>query len=164
MKVFKRFLILMVVLFAVLSIYSGCDDVDATDIVQTITVGSGIEIEGVWDNDYGYKEIITATEFSPFTGYIISYDNNANVLYYQAKEDDPYNASKFGRIVWTEITLSEGIESFYYCMEVYGRDTLADARADTTTSDPTDPGSGGCGGFSWTKLFTPFESPSSPVE
>jgi hypothetical protein len=41
--------------------------------------------------------------------------------------------------------------SFYYCMIDYGKATLAEAIASTKVADSSDPDTGGCGGFSWTK-------------
>ncbi|HOW83195.1 MAG TPA: hypothetical protein PK573_11590 [Spirochaetota bacterium] len=142
----------MLILFSVLFFCIGCDDA-ADDGDKTAVYD--LEIAGTWSGDYG-DETITDSEFS-WAGYVREYDNDMNVLFYQAKEDDSYNPNKYGRIVWTEMTESSGVETFYYCTEVYGKDTLLDAKSDPTTSDSSDPANGGCGGFSWTRLSAPVE-------
>ena len=66
----------------------------------------------------------------------------------QLPEDDEFNPNKYSRYVWTEPTN----ESFYYCTVDFGLETLDEALMSTTQADPSDPETGGCGGFAWTKL------------
>lgn len=106
-----------------------------------------LEIIGKYSDNFGSKQIITATTWNDAT--IADYDNDKNVVYTQNPDDAKYNPSKFGKTVYTEPDQSG---SFYFCMVEFSLDTLEEARASTTTADDSDPESGGCGGtFPWTK-------------
>ena len=116
-----------------------CDD-DSED--------GDLEISGSWTEDYGNTTISNDQFLAPLgLSNIVEYNNSNNTFYFQMSEDDLYSPNKFGRVVWTEIE----DDSFYYCTIVYGKDTLAEAKADMTTADETDPASGGCGGFPWSQ-------------
>ncbi|MEM7180417.1 MAG: hypothetical protein AAF518_05865 [Spirochaetota bacterium] len=89
---------------------------------------------------------------------IIEYDNSSNTLYYQNSSNSSFNASKYGKIVWTEKTTScesgQTAPCFYYCSVVFSADSLAAAKADTTSFDSSDPQNSGCGSFAWSIAFT----------
>jgi hypothetical protein len=101
-----------------------------------------LEIIGSWDNNFGGEDIITATEWSSFgfPSNIAMYENDANVVYTES-------GGTFSKVVYTEVES----DSFYYCTIDYGKATLAEAIASTKVADSSAPGTGGCGGFSWTK-------------
>ncbi|MCP4749338.1 MAG: hypothetical protein GY866_00455, partial [Proteobacteria bacterium] len=63
--------------------------------------------------------------------------------------DHPYNPGKYSRFDWTTYS-----GELYFCQSAYAEATAADAEA-VAAADPTDPTTGGCSGFSWSKL-TPF--------
>jgi len=109
----------------------------------------GLEIKGSWVDQYSSTTTFTETEITSDYGSssIIEYDNWNNVLYYQTSATDQYNPNKYGKIVWTEPTTDD----FYYCTVTYGKETLEDAKNDTTEADETDMDSG-CGGFAWSHL------------
>lgn len=104
-----------------------------------------LEIIGNWIDDFDSLQVIDNTSWNSAT--ILEYDNDANVVYAQNSPDDEYNPSKFTKTVYTE----PANDSFYFCLIVYNAATLADAKADTTVADDTDPESSGCGGFAWSK-------------
>ena len=54
----------------------------------------------------------------------------------------------YNRNVWT----IDSTGTYYYCQIVYNKPSLAEAKADTTTADSSNPSASGCGSFSWTKL------------
>ena len=118
----------------------------APDAEPDLPAAPAIEVVGEWDDNFGGMTTITATLWSADA--IVEFDNAKNVALIQAAATDMYNPNKFARYVWTEPT--DG--GFYLCMEVFGKDTLAEAKADAATSDAADPDNAGCGGFSWTKM------------
>ena len=107
-----------------------------------------LEIVGHW-HSYGSEVIITEENWAEYdTLTIHRYSNQDNELYFQNSATDPYNPLKYGRIDWTEIDRG----SFYYCISVYGKDSLALVEEDRTQVDSSDPEIGGCGDFPWTHL------------
>jgi hypothetical protein len=107
--------------------------------------GPALELIGQYADNFLGTQRISATMWNDSR--VVSYDNDQNVVYTQAPCDDLFNPRKFGKIVYTEP--SNG--SFYFCMLEYALDSLTAARASTKVADASNPDSGGCGGFSWTK-------------
>jgi len=111
--------------------------------------GKDLEISGTWE-DFGNKTIFDNENFNTAYGQssIVEYDNSGNTFFYQMSADDQYNPGKYGKLVWTEIEN----DSFYYCLIAYGKETLEEAKDDTATADSSNPDTGGCGGFAWSKV------------
>ncbi len=88
--------------------------------------------------------------FGPYDSFyrIVSFDNSANVLYYQNSPNASFNAGKYGRIHWTEPSSGR----YYFCEAVFGKDSLAEAKTDGTAVNSASPGTTGCGGFSWSRM------------
>jgi len=130
-----------------------------------------LEINGKWRADFGgiYYIFAEKNAFFGFRGFweeynytirlIVEFDNNTKTLY--AKQiNEPFmtdcNGNRtpeesgvecYSRIVWTKYN-----NKYYYCEVVYGKGSLGQAKSDPTTADSSNPESGGCGGFSWTKF------------
>lgn len=132
------------------------DDASTATDTQTDDTGTGdataaneIEIAGTWDNDFDGTETIDDTSWTSFTTVsIIEFDNATNVAITQNPPDDEFNPDAFSRVVWTE----PEADGFWYCIADFGLATVEDARASTAMADDTDPATGGCGGFAWTRL------------
>jgi len=114
-----------------------------------------LEIAGTWENaDFGETDVIAADSWSqdygtgPTVSAIVKFSNSDNFAIRQAPADATFDPNKFDRTVWTEIDGGH----FYYCTIDHGLDTAEEAEASTTAFDASDPESGGCGGFPWTKL------------
>ena len=140
-KILKPFLILLVLSLSLVS-FSACDDDDED---------KKLEIIGTWQSAYGGNEVITKDTWTFTFGAstIVEYDNDKNIVYVQNSADMEYNASKFSKIVYTDIADNK----FYYCTISFGNETLDDAKANTTEADASDPATTGCGGnFPWTSL------------
>ena len=130
-----------------LSMLSACGEDDDTSEDTNNVQPTTIEIVGEWSDSFGGMPTISATKWAADT--IVEFDNTKNIAIVQAAADDMFNPNKFSRYVWTD--LKDG--SFYYCTEVFGKDTAALAKSDPATSDATAPDAGGCGGaFPWTKM------------
>jgi len=116
-----------------------------------------IEIAGAYDSVYGGVETITDTtwetaseEYPAFTMRIDSFDNEANIAITQNIADENYTSAGFNKIVWIEPD-ADGV--FYYCTVDYELESAEAAAASEETADTSDPETGGCGGFPWTKLL-----------
>ena len=121
---------------------SGCGGFAWTKLTRV----DPIEIRGTWNSNFGGTETISSRKWNDAT--VQMFDNAANVAFTQNPVDAQYDPSKFSKLVWTEPTAG----SFYYCTVDFGLDSLAAAQASTKTADSSQPDTGGCGGFSWTKL------------
>jgi hypothetical protein len=114
------------------------DDYNTThtiNVSRTFSISSGtISTTGTWND--GYDNSI-----------IVEFDNTGRYAYGQRPSTASYNASKFFKRVYTTYN-----NQTYYCEIIYGKATLADAKAATDTSSTTNPASTGCGGFAWSKL------------
>lgn len=134
---------------------------------------SFIEIQGYWQDGYYFggsytkntDPILITTEsdtvgsWSAPSSYgntirrIIEFDDANNRLYYQESAYDSFSGSKYGRIDWTEITTSgcenSATKCFNYCLAVFGKNSLSEAKSDTTTSDSSDYKNSGCGSAAW---------------
>lgn len=122
------------------------DDAGGEGDAGTDAAAEAIEVAGTWQSNFDTEEVISAEVWAYME--LVSFDNDANRAITQNAEDDEYNPSKFNRIVWTELSG----DSFYYCLIAFGKDTAEDAASDPAEADDSDPDTGGCGGFPWTKL------------
>jgi hypothetical protein len=122
----------------------GCGDEEVTQRGDDSSLS--IEIEGTWQSNFGDTEIIDSERWGALA--ILEYDNAENYAITQNPADFEWGPNLFNKSVWTEI--QDG--SFYYCLVDFSRDTADEARNTTNTADASDPESGGCGGFEWTRL------------
>jgi len=132
-----------------------------------------LEINGKWkdDSDYVYQIYAEKNAFSGFQGFwgdftyriIVEFDNNTKTLYVKAIGEPRFgeitidcNGNGIGaelgvecysRIVWTKYN-----NHYYYCEIVSNKGSLEEAKSDPTTVDSSNPESGRCGIFSWTKF------------
>lgn len=144
---------ILAIAFAVFTV--SCDDNsnDNDVIAQAMLlsiVQSRIAIIGEWENDFGGTEAFdniswkTESEFGDSERIIHEYDNAENIFYYQEDPNDGFNPDKFGRVRWHLIG-----ERLFTCTEVFGEDTLQEARDNPTTSEFTGENDPTCGGFQW---------------
>ena len=110
-----------------------------------------IEVAGSWDDNWGTSAEITASVWGAYA--LISFDNDANWAVTQAAADDEWNPSQFSKTVWTE-PAADG--SFWTCTVAFGLATEDEALAAADTSDASDPATGGCSDFAWTRMFEPL--------
>lgn len=117
------------------------------------TSDSVLEIEGTYTDPWGGAVEITSDQvtLAGMGRYLVAaFDNGGNWLVAQNAADNEYNPDLWSRFDWTEHA-----GSLYLCQTAYAAATEASAR-DTAPADPTDPATGGCGGFAWT-LLAPTE-------
>jgi hypothetical protein len=109
--------------------------------------GETIELRGRWSSDFG-EEIIDHDVWGGAE--LVEFSNQENLAITRNAEDADFDPSKFNRIVWTEVAMT----NFFYCTTDFGLDSLAAARAAEGRADDSDPEEGGCGeaDFPWTKL------------
>ncbi len=115
-----------------------------------------LDVTGSYDDGFGGHHEITQTVWTQ-SGYgaashffISQYSNANSYLIAQNGPNNAYSPEKWSRFDWTWYDDGSRSESLWYCQTVYGADTEADA-LNTPAADSTDPSSGGCGGFSWSK-------------
>ncbi len=111
-----------------------------------------IETQGTWESQFGGLFTISNLAWNGAT--LISFDNDSNEAITQLPATDLFNPNKFTKEVWTEV--ADG--SFYLCTVSFGNETAQDAIDAANTADASDPENSGCGGFAWTRLFTPIET------
>lgn len=121
----------------------------------------GYRFSGSFTDNYGGKHFLTAgswqlkDDWTNQTDTIVKVNGVAGYFIVQKSVSDAFNASKFQKVVY----ISNGDGSFFTCtLSPFNSDdaVTAEAIADTTTK--TDPLTGGCSGFSWTKL-SPVKNP-----
>jgi len=128
-----------------------------------------LEINGKWKDNWNTYHYIYAEKnaFSGLHGFweglinrvIVEFDNNTKTLYVKGINEPSWadcngngtngqsGVECYSRIVWTKYN-----NDYYYCEIVYNKGSLEQAKSDPTTADSSNPASGGCGGFSWTKF------------
>ena len=135
-----------------------------------------LEINGKWKDDFGsgivydiYAEKNALSGFQGFWGdfnyrIIVEFDNNTKTLYVKGIGEPNYGGpfsadcngngisgepgvECYSRIVWTKFN-----NDYYYCIVVYGKGSLEQAKNDPTTADSSNPASSGCGNSPWTKF------------
>jgi hypothetical protein len=110
-----------------------------------------IEIRGEYESNFGGTETVTATIWQqggpPMR--LVDWSEDDQWVVTQNDEEADFNPSRFNRVEYTEPQMSG---TFYYCFVDFGLPTAEAAITSTVTADPSDPETGGCGGFSWTRL------------
>ncbi len=122
---------------------------------------SRFDLEGIWTENVGWNSSITTHIFSfdnwkqtnTASAYldkrIVSIDNTSDYFIYRENDADGFNPGKYGKVYWIEPING----SAYYCMIAYGKNTIDEAvNAPITSLVTTAPDTGGCGGFSWSKI------------
>ncbi len=111
------------------------------------TGAAGLAIAGDWVDDFGGSHAITDGAWTQTYGRdsfgytIASYDNDVGVVI--ASSDDDGTWSRFD---WSFVG-----ETLWYCQTGFGLPSQQDAEQ-TPAADASDPESGGCGEFSWSRL------------
>lgn len=109
-----------------------------------LIISTNVDGTGTWSS---------TSSFGNGNSRIVEIDAANRKLFYQEGVGSSYNAKKFGRIDWTEVSSGSceknAPKCFYYCLAVFGKNTLAEAKADTTTTNASNPKSSGCGAFGW---------------
>lgn len=130
------------------ALLAACGDDEST----AVPTQGPLEIAGTYTDDFGTTHVITqdtwaqtATGFAA-TFHINEYSNAADDLLAQNDAANGFNPSLYSRFTW-----STAAGSLYYCQDPFDAPTLADARA-APAPDATDPATGGCGGFAWSRL------------
>ena len=143
-----RLAVVALALGAVLALPSCADDDDDTTGDTEVIVPD--ELFGLWESNFGGNEGFSDTEFygTGYGSFIRYVDPASRLLVTQNRPDDMFSPDKFSKVFWT--APADG--SIYYCTADFGLDSLQDALDSTATADATNPATGGCGGFSWTKL------------
>ncbi len=114
-----------------------------------------LALRGTYTDNYGTTHVIQqalwtqtfATDLSAFN--ITAFDNAARFLVAQNDAANAYFPAQWSRFDWTRDDTA-----LWYCQTVFDADTEAQARA-AAAADATDPSSGGCGGFPWSRLDPP---------
>ena len=138
----------------------GCGDgEDETATDGETPEATALEISGTWQSDFGSTEIIadaswdTVGEDFTASTEIVHFDNEANVLVSMGPDFTDPEKDVYSRIVWTEPERG----SFYYCIVLFGRETLSEALVEEGVADASEPEIAGCGdsNFPWTQLNAP---------
>ncbi len=108
-----------------------------------LIISTNVDGTGTWSSTSSYGNGASR---------IVEIDKANRRLFYQEGLGS-YDAKKFGRIDWTEVS-SSGCEKsapkcFYYCIAVFGKNTLNEAKNDPTVTNSTNPKASGCGAFGW---------------
>jgi hypothetical protein len=113
-----------------------------------------LSIDGDWNDNWGGTHSIDAFAWISGTSRfdITDVDDAAGWLVAQNAATNDWSPGLWSRFDWTWGT--DG--TFWYCQTAYAADTEADALA-TPAADPADPGTTGCGGFSWTAMSAAAE-------
>jgi hypothetical protein len=128
-----------------------CNLACGSDPAPAPMIGSTpIELVGRWASNFDESLEITAERWGSST--IVEHDAATRSAILQAPADDPWNPSKFSRVVWTA---PDG-DGFWSCTIDFGLATAGEARASTKQADASDPATGGCGSFAWTRWAPPF--------
>ena len=104
--------------------------------------------DGTYTDNWGYTQEFTDSQWANDTSTFSILERNESGKYMIAQNgaNNAYNPSKFSRIDFTK----DSNDDLYYCQIAYDKDTAAEAEA-VETADANDL-TGGCGGFSWSKL------------
>lgn len=114
-----------------------------------VDVAAGpLEVRGAWSDNWGTDWEITGERWGAWT--LISFDNESNVSVVQYPADDLYSPNTFSKLVWTDVSESEG--TWAYCSVNFGKETAAAAAEDQAMPDADDLEGVGCGGFPWTLM------------
>lgn len=138
---------------------SSCDTSSEIDndeyLVTTILILSANSINGTWvDKTYGTALAVNANYFNTISSYgssrltIAEYNQPSQVVYLQNASTASYYPNAYSRVRFHFYSTVKA----YYCTEVYGKSTLEEAKADTTTYSFTGETDATCNGFTWSKV------------
>ncbi len=112
-----------------------------------------LEIAGSYSDDFGTDHTIGDSEwlmdfgeFGSASFSVLQFSNAEDFLVAQNGAGNDFNPNLFSRFDWTTFE-----SELYFCQGTFAAETEAEAEAADTT-DPTDPSSGGCGDFPWSRL------------
>ncbi|MCB1176777.1 MAG: hypothetical protein KDK36_04265 [Leptospiraceae bacterium] len=130
-------------LFSLNGTYSSFTGNGTTSTTTTYIIAK-TGLSGVWLDDAStYSSCYLIVEF---TSGIIYTQNPSN---YGACFASDSNKGKFNKILYFANTSKSN--SYYYCSVAFGKASLSEAKADTTTADATNITSG-CNGFAWSRI------------
>jgi len=114
--------------------------------------GASLDILGEYADDYGTSHVITnetwaqSSSFGDSTFNITRFSNHDEYLIAQNDASNDYNPELWSRFDW----VVDGGE-LWFCQSTYDAPTELDA-LETARADDTDPSTGGCGEFAWSRL------------
>ena len=111
-----------------------------------------LEIIGNYVDNFAGTYAITADSWLNFgckKSIIASSNETRTLVYQEAYNAACYNQGKFGKIYWIA---PQAIGNFYHCESVYNKNTFDEANNDASPPSTANPGSTGCGGFSWSYM------------
>ncbi len=123
----------------------GCGDFPWTNLRPAI------EVHGDWHTNYG--GVMSISSFMWDAATVSSYNNNSRTAITQNSADDEWSPSTFNVVQWTEPM--DGV--FWVCTVDFGLETADDAATSAKVADASDPATGGCGDFPWTRLEPTLE-------
>ncbi|HRP69169.1 MAG TPA: hypothetical protein PLY93_06530 [Turneriella sp.] len=109
-------------------------------------------VMGNWKDDWGNSFSIGAILWSSPWGdadTIVLYNAIDSYFIIQKPSNDAYNPSKYQKVILTK----KASDYFTCTLSPFNSTTQVTAMAIADTSDKTDPATGGCDGFSWSKLI-----------
>ena len=111
---------------------------------------AALEINGSYTDNFSTSHTISNDTWvqgeSSYT--IVSYNNDTNTVIAQNAADNQFNPNKFSKFNYTDRS-ADG--KFYHCTVAYNADSL-EAVIAVADADSSDPGTSGCGSFSWTQM------------
>lgn len=131
-----------------LLLVSACDP-DDTDNPGTF---DPVPFAGEWVDGFDGLHTVTDETWTMGTAVFLFVDVNADngTIIAENDPDNEYNPGAYSRFDWVQ---ADG--ETWFCQTAYDAATAADA-ADTPAADATDPATGGCGGFAWSRLYVPL--------
>jgi len=113
------------------------------------TPPEGLEIAGRWVDGWGGRHVILDTSWE-MVGmaffHVVEFHNDGRWMVAQNDEGNDWSPGLWSRFDWTFAG-----PDLWYCQTAFAAATREDAVA-TPPADPSDPATGGCGGFPWTRL------------
>ena len=106
-----------------------------------------LEVGGSYTNQFEGTETIDSDAWN--TAAVVSYDNTLNHAVLYTPEDAEWGANTYSKVVWLEPSWDGSV---YYCTVAFDLESEEEALAAEDISDASDPETGGCGDFAWTKL------------
>jgi hypothetical protein len=109
---------------------------------------SGLEIRGLWADDWGFDHEITQTTWTTMGSvfHVSRFDNGDDYLVAQNDTDNTYNPDKWSRFDWTFPMAGD----LFYCQVIFDADTESAALA--ATGADRDHLDTGCNGYPWSML------------
>ena len=109
--------------------------------------GPILEIGGTYTNQFEGAETIDSDLWNDFA--VVSYDNSLNHAVLYTPEDAEWSPNTYSKVVWLDPSWDGSV---YYCTVSFDHASAEEAAAAEDSSDASDPESGGCVDFAWTKL------------